>query len=249
MKQKGDELIVISKKMFFLILSGCVVLGVILGFSISFIASPKKEVEIKKIEDSEKTVLPSTVETALAKKQEPINLPSETNKNEAKANESKQKESNESEIKDKEIPQISADKEKLKESEREKLKEKEPQTSKTEKPNQIHETQSQIKTQDRIKSQNTEKMPSQTKKGKKISKSFSQNFYTVQLGAFSELTNAETLLERLKSNGYQVYLTREDNYKVRIGKYLKFSQAKKVSEELRSKGFENFILKRNFQRR
>ncbi len=236
MKQKGDELIVMSKKMFFLILSGFTVIGIILGFSISFVTSSKKEVKIEKVEDLEKTVLPSTVETALAKKQEAINFQNETKANEAKANESKQKEAKEIEIKDKETQQIS--------EEKDKLKEKESQTSKTEKPDRIRETHSQIKTQERTKSQNTDKISSQTKKGKKTLKYYSQNFYTIQIGAFSELSNAETFLERLKSNGYQVYLIKEDNYKVRIGKYLKFSQAKKVSEELLSKGFENFILKK-----
>ncbi len=70
MKQKGDELIVINKRVFILILAAISVIGIIIGYTIGYITTPVKEVYVQKENESEKTVLSHTVETAFAKKQE-----------------------------------------------------------------------------------------------------------------------------------------------------------------------------------
>ncbi len=210
MKQKGEELIVMSKKMFFLILAGLLVIGILLGFSIGYITAPVKEVKIQKAEELDKTVLPSTVETAMAKKQEPTNQQSETKKEQTPQSQIEEKQAKESEI----------------------------QITKKEETKQTL-----VKESPKIEEVAKKEESLSTKKHKKTVKTLAHNYYTIQIGAFSEISNAKALMEKAKQDGYKVTLSKEDVYKVRIGKYSKFSQAKKISEELRNKGFENFILK------
>lgn len=211
MKQKGEELIVMSKKMFFLILAGLSVIGILLGFSIGYITAPVKEVKIQKAEELDKTVLPSTVETAMAKKQDTTNQQSETKKEQTPQSQIEEKQAKESEI------QIAK-------------KEETKQTQVKESPQKIEEV---AKKEESLS----------TKQYKKPVKTLAHSYYTIQIGAFSEISNAKALMEKAKQAGYKVTLSKEDVYKVKIGKYSKFSQAKKISEELRKKGFENFILK------
>ncbi len=211
MKQKGEELIVMSKKMFFLILAGLSVIGILLGFSIGYITAPVKEVKIQKAEELDKTVLPSTVETAMAKKQE-----LQTHENETKKEQTPQSQIEEKKVKETEI-QIAK-------------KEETKQAQVKESPQKIEEV-----------AKKEESLP--TKKHKKPTKTLTHSYYTIQVGAFSEISNAKALMDKVKQVGYKVTLSKEDVYKVRIGKYSKFSQAKKISEELKFKGFENFILK------
>lgn len=211
MKQKGEELIVMSKKMFFLILAGLSMFGILLGFSIGYITVPAKEVKIQKAEELDRTVLPSTVETAMAKKQEPP--------------------TQEGEIKKEQTPQSQIEEKKVKEIEIQITKQEETK-------------QAQVKESPRQIEQVAKKEESlSTKKHKKPIKTLILSYYTIQVGAFSDISNAKVLMDKSKQAGYKVTLSKEDVYKVRIGKYSKFSQAKKVSEELKSKGFENFILK------
>ncbi|MCX8034381.1 MAG: SPOR domain-containing protein [Thermodesulfovibrio sp.] len=211
MKQKGEELIVMSKKMFFLILAGLSVIGILLGFSIGYITAPVKEIKIQKTEETDRTVLPSTVETALAKKQELLSPQSETKKEQP--------------------PQAQIEEKKAKEIE--------IQIAKKEEPKQTKEIGPSQKTQELEKKDETLLI----KKHKKLVKTPTNIFYTIQVGAFSEISNARAFMEKVKSAGYKVTLSREEIYKVRVGNYIRFSQAKKVSEELRYKGFDNFILK------
>lgn len=212
MKQKGEELIVMSKRMFFLILAGLSVIGILLGFSIGYITAPVKEVKIHKTEETEKTVLPSTVETALAKKQE-IQTQQTVQREEQQKVQQPEKTSPE--------------------------KAKEVDLSKQTKISQIQESETTQEKQDLA----------QKSEQKKFRKTISQvkqqrlPFYTIQVGAFTELSNAKNMAERIKNAGYTAFISKEENYKVRVGRYSKFSLAKRVSEELNSKGFENFILK------
>lgn len=70
MKKKGEELIVIHKKTFFLIVLSIAIIGVLVGYTIGYITVPAKEVYVQKTIEPEKTVLPSTLESQLAKKQD-----------------------------------------------------------------------------------------------------------------------------------------------------------------------------------
>jgi cell division protein FtsN len=211
MKQKGDELIVMSKRMFFLILAGLSVIGVSLGFSIGYLTAPVREVRVHSIEETNRTVLPSTVDTALAKKQEPITQQEEVKKTE-------QQENQVTESKVKEITVNAAKKEEVK------------QTEGTEVLKEIKEIK-------KIDGKIAEKKPN------KPVKPAITIVYTIQVGAFYDISNAQALMEKIKTAGYNVTLSKEEMYKVRVGRYQKFLQAKKVSEELRYKNFDNFILK------
>lgn len=211
MKQKGDELIVMSKKMFFLILAGLSSFGILLGFSLGYITAPAKEVKIQKSEEPDRTVLPSSVDTAMAKKQE--SPPQEV------------------EIKKEQTPQTQTEDKKDKDTEVQVMnKEETKQAQLKEPPREIEQVEK--------KEENLS-----PKKHRKTTKSPILSYYTIQIGAFSDISNAKFLIDKGEQAGYKVTLSKEDVYKVRIGKYSKFSHAKKVSEELKSKGFENFILK------
>jgi len=70
MIQKGEELLVMNKKIFFAILLGIALIGILIGYTIGYITAPIKEVYIQKTEDSEKTVLSTPVGTAFANKNE-----------------------------------------------------------------------------------------------------------------------------------------------------------------------------------
>ncbi len=213
MKQKGEELLVINKKIFFFILFGIALTGIAVGYTIGYITTPVKEVYISRTEDSEKTVLSTAVGTAFANKQE-----ASTQKGEIK-----QEQAQQSDEKNKVKPEIEIAQNTM-------------QTKQT-------ETKSQTKSSEqKVKTQNFEKPVKPVKH-----KTHKQIFYTIQVGAFSDMVNIQNLQKRLKEAGYDSFMIKEDLYKLRIGKYRKFSQAKKVSQELHFRGFENFILKIDYK--
>jgi len=59
MKDKGEELLVITKKTFFLILLGIALTGILIGYTIGYITTPVKQIYVQKTAETEKTVLPS----------------------------------------------------------------------------------------------------------------------------------------------------------------------------------------------
>lgn len=64
MKDKGEELLVITKKTFFLILMGIALTCILIGYTIGYITTPVKQIYVQKTAETEKTVLPSyTLET------------------------------------------------------------------------------------------------------------------------------------------------------------------------------------------
>lgn len=207
MKQKGEELLVINKKVFFLILFGIALAGIAVGYTIGYITTPVKEVYVSRTEDSEKTVLSTTVGTAFANKQESSTPKPEIKQEQAQQNDEKNKVKPEIEIAQNTVRQVET------------------------------KTQTQNSEQ-KVKKQDSEKHVKPIKY-----KTHKQIFYTIQVGAFSDMVNVQTLQKRLKEAGYDSFVVKEDLYKLRIGKYKKFSQAKKLSQELHSRGFENFILK------
>lgn len=213
MKQRGEELLVINRKIFYLILLSIGISGIVVGYVIGYIFTPTKEIYIQKNVESEKTVLPATVETAFAKKSEtsPTN-PVQT-----------QKAENIEEKKPESIPKDSADKPEIRYEHKKQTQETEKFTLKDIPLNQEQQS-SNIK--------------------KPIKRKYAKiPYYTIQLGAFSEIANTNKLKEELTKAGYKVSINKEDLYKVRIGRFEKFSQAKQISSELNSKGFNNFIIK------
>lgn len=213
MKQKGEEFLVMNKKIFFAILLGIALIGIAVGYTLGYITAPIKEVNIQKTEDSEKTVLSTPVGTAFANK-------NETSQPKIEDNVEKTPQKDEKNIP---TPKIE-------------VAEKQQQEKKSENL----ETKTQIQILEQKEKHEVFKKPLTTAKSKNIKK---KSTYTIQVGAFSEMTNVYNLKERLKKAGYDSFLVKEDLYKVRIGKYERFSMAKKISQELHSKGFENFIIK------
>jgi len=197
MKKKGEELIVIHKKTFFLIVLSIAIIGVLVGYTIGYITVPAKEVYVQKTIEPEKTVLPSTFESQLAKKQD----------NTIQQN---QPESSE------------------KESEKENVK-----------------IIKEVEAMEKSEVKENKELPKTSKVEKHISKklTYRKAMYTLQIGAFNEIENAEILMKKLKEAGINAQLVKENLYKIRTGYYRRFTDAQKASEILKSKGFENFIIK------
>lgn len=224
MKEKGEELLVLNRRVFYLILLAVALSGIVVGYLIGYVSTPTKEVYIQKTSESEKTVLPATVETALAKKTENQQQPN-TDQIKSPANQSSS-ETKKEEVKKEETLAKSVPQEKVDEKEKKSVAE-------------------QKEKQEQNKERVTEKETERTKIVEKPKKhrTTKSTYYTIQLGAFEEKSNSERLKEELKKAGYKVFIVKEDNYKVRLGRFEKFSQAKILSQELNEKGFENFILK------
>jgi N-acetylmuramoyl-L-alanine amidase len=67
--------------------------------------------------------------------------------------------------------------------------------------------------------------------------------YRVQIGAFSNKTNADERAAALRAAGFESYVAREGSlYKVRVGAFRDRSQAEALAEQLRAKGFSVTIV-------
>lgn len=220
MKKNGEELLVINRRVFYLIILAVALSGIVMGYLIGYISTPTKEVYIQKTSESEKTVLPSTVETALAKKTETQAQPPAEQTKTPPLNQTQP------ELKKEETETSSTNLEKV--AEKEKKPEKE-QAKKQEEPKEVVPEKENEKTK-------------LVEKPKKHGKTKS-TYYTIQLGAFEERSNSERFREELKKAGYKVFIVKEDSYKVRLGRFERFSEAKSLSQELNERGFENFIVK------
>ena len=69
-----------------------------------------------------------------------------------------------------------------------------------------------------------------------------EDFYTVQVGAFTNYENAQRFIERLKSKGYDVYsvlcmLSGKKLCRIRIGKYKTLGEAEEVKKALEKDGY------------
>ncbi|MGG3804851.1 N-acetylmuramoyl-L-alanine amidase [Metabacillus fastidiosus] len=66
--------------------------------------------------------------------------------------------------------------------------------------------------------------------------------YKVQIGAFKERANAESLAAEAKAKGLDSIVKQEDNlYKVQIGAFSSRENAEQLAEEAKSKGFNVYI--------
>lgn len=66
--------------------------------------------------------------------------------------------------------------------------------------------------------------------------------YRVQTGAFSQKSNADNLVKKLKAKGYDTLLVKAGNlYKVQVGAYSKKSNAENMMKKLKADGFDAFI--------
>jgi rare lipoprotein A len=66
--------------------------------------------------------------------------------------------------------------------------------------------------------------------------------YYVQIGAFSDLDNAQSLLERTNALGMRAYVEKDgDTHRVVVGPYTSFSHASSAQRELERAGIEGFL--------
>jgi len=67
--------------------------------------------------------------------------------------------------------------------------------------------------------------------------------YRVQVGAFSVKENAEAMLAKVKSAGFDTYMVKNADgyYKIQVGAYSVKANAEAMSERLRAAGFANFV--------
>lgn len=67
-------------------------------------------------------------------------------------------------------------------------------------------------------------------------------YYRVQVGAFRNRQNADTLLYELQDQGYPAFLLDEDGlYKVQVGAYLQLGNAINMEQRLRDAGYTTLI--------
>lgn len=200
MKEKGEELLVINKKVFFLILAAIAVFGIVVGYTIGYITTPVKEVYVQKSNETEKTVLPQVQQPQV---QQPQMQQSKVQQ--------PQSQQNQSQVQEKENVKI------------------------------VQEAEATEKTQTEKHTEPERTLKTQKHGLKKVA--YRKTMYTVQLGAFQEITNAEALMKKLKDAGISAYIVKEDLYKIRTGYYKRFRDAQKASQVIGAKGFENFIIK------
>lgn len=69
-----------------------------------------------------------------------------------------------------------------------------------------------------------------------------KGLYKVQTGAFSDQKNANSLVARLKSNGYNSFINRDDGlFKVQVGAFADRKNADQLAARLKADGYSSFI--------
>lgn len=77
----------------------------------------------------------------------------------------------------------------------------------------------------------------------KPSESGKNGMYRVQVGAYSNKTNADAQSKKLKDDGFSTYIYKEDGlYKVQVGAYSKKENAEATKKKLEQKGYSTFIV-------
>lgn len=67
--------------------------------------------------------------------------------------------------------------------------------------------------------------------------------YTVQTGAFKSKENAEKMLAKVKSAGFDTYMVKDDNlYKIQVGAYSKKTNAETMAVKLKASGFDSYVI-------
>ena len=70
----------------------------------------------------------------------------------------------------------------------------------------------------------------------------SEDLYRVQTGAFRNKDNADKMLSRVKTAGFNAFLVQIDGlYKIQVGAYAKRDNAEAMAEKVRASGFDAYI--------
>lgn len=67
--------------------------------------------------------------------------------------------------------------------------------------------------------------------------------FRVQVGAFSQRSNAESIVSRLAEQGYEAFVVSGPPYRVQTGSFSNRDNADAYAEELRSAGFEVLVVR------
>ncbi|MEN2995205.1 MAG: SPOR domain-containing protein [Thermodesulfovibrio sp.] len=193
MKKKGEELVVLQKKTFFLILFIMAVIGVLVGYTIGYVTAPVKQVYVQKNTEAEKSVLPVTSESQQAKKQE--------NTTQQEKSETTEKETVKiiQEIEATEKTQAQETKEKLKTVKTEKLNLKKVVYKRpvyTLQVGAFHE------------SENAEKLIKTLSENGIISQLVRENLYKVRTGYYKRFKDAQKASEILKAKGFDNFIVK-----------------------------------------
>ena len=75
-----------------------------------------------------------------------------------------------------------------------------------------------------------------------LNKQSEEVLYRVQVGAYSDISNAESTSDKLISKGFEHYIVKFDGlYRVQVGAYSKKTNAEDMAEKLKNAGFETYI--------
>ena len=75
-----------------------------------------------------------------------------------------------------------------------------------------------------------------------LNKSVTNVLYVVQVGAYGEKTNAQSMAAQLETKGFDSYIVESDGlYKVQVGAYSKKINAQNLLAKLQASGFEAYI--------
>ena len=75
-----------------------------------------------------------------------------------------------------------------------------------------------------------------------LNKPSEEVLYRVQVGAYSDISNAESTSDKLMNKGFEHYIVNFDGlYRVQVGAYSKKTNAEDMAEKLKNAGFETYI--------
>ncbi|MGM0409656.1 MAG: SPOR domain-containing protein [Bacillota bacterium] len=69
----------------------------------------------------------------------------------------------------------------------------------------------------------------------------SEDIFVIQVGAFSNYENAQSLKENLSSKGFEVVITEEKPYKVQVLASENREESEKIEKEIEALGYNTFI--------
>lgn len=75
-----------------------------------------------------------------------------------------------------------------------------------------------------------------------LNKPSDEVLYRVQVGAYSDITNAESTSDKLLAKGFDHYIVKFDGlYRVQVGAYSKKTNAESMADKLKAAGFDTYI--------
>lgn len=209
MKQKSEELLVISKRVFFLILLGIAFVGIVIGYTIGYVTTPVKEIYVSKTDESEKTVLSTTVGTAFANRQETPKI--EVKQEQTKQSEEKSSGKTNTEITEKQQEKTSAQIDKNKQTT---SSEQQVKTEQVKKFTKVAKYKTHKKAVYTIQLGAFSDMANVYELQKKLKDSgydafvVKEDLYKLRIGNFERFSHAKKLSQQLHSRGFENFIVK-----------------------------------------